>query len=50
MKYDEVIPKNADWYSQSYEFTMDWLKEIRVENRKQKSNQRRGMPYKRVLK
>lgn len=37
MKYDEVIPKSAEWYSQSYEFTIDWLKSICEEQRKSKS-------------
>ena len=37
MKYDEVIPKSAEWYSQSYEFTIDWLKSICEEQRKPKS-------------
>lgn len=50
MKYDEIIPKCAEWYSQSYEFVIDWLRNIRAEWRKAKKSQKRGMPYKRTLK
>jgi hypothetical protein len=50
IRYDEVIPKEADWHDQSLAFTMDWLKNIQAEHRKSKKTQKRGMPYKRTLK
>ena len=37
MKYDEVIPKNAQWHDQSCRFTIDWLKNIIDESKKAKS-------------
>lgn len=50
MKYNDIIPTGADWREQGYDFLRYWLNNIKIENRKPKSKQKRGMPYKRTLK